>query len=88
MISGVIGSGLDTKIITDAAINSGNSGGPLINYYGEVMGVAIAKIASIGVDNIAFAIPVEQAFKSLGISIDEFKSSHQKTKCGNIIATK
>lgn len=88
IISGVFGSGLDTQIITDAAINTGNSGGPLINYYGEVMGVATSKIASIGIDNIAFAIPVEQAFKSLGISIDEYESMHQRTECGNIIANK
>ena len=88
IISGVTGSGLDTQIITDAAINSGNSGGPLINYYGEVMGMATAKVASIGVDNIAFAIPVEQAFKSLRISVDEYESVHQKTECGNIIVDK
>ena len=87
IISGVIGSGLDTQIITDAAINSGNSGGPLINYYGEVVGIATAKIKSIGVDNIAFAIPVEQAFNSLRISVDEYKSIHPKTECGNIISS-
>ena len=88
IISGVIGSGLDTQIITDTAINSGNSGGPLINYYGEVMGIATAKIASIGVDNIAFAIPVEQAFKSLRISVDEHESIHEKTECGNTVVDK
>ena len=85
IISGLIGSGLDTKIVTDAAINPGNSGGPLINYYGEVMGVATSKLNSIGVDNIAFAIPVDQAFKSLRISVDEYESIHQKTECGNVV---
>ena len=87
IISGVIGSDLNTRIITDASINSGNSGGPIINYYGEVMGIATAKIASIGVDNIAFAIPVDQAFKSLGISVDEYESIQEKTECGNLIVS-
>ena len=56
----------------------------LINY-GEVMGVATSKLNSIGVDNIAFAIPVDQAFKSLRISVDEYESIHQKTECGNVV---
>ncbi len=47
---------------TDCAINSGNSGGPLFNMYGEVVGVTNAKYSSSGssasIDNIGFAIPI------------------------------
>ena len=44
---------------TDSAVNSGNSGGPLCNSNGEVVGVINAKISSTGVEGIGFAIPIE-----------------------------
>ncbi len=44
---------------TDAAVNSGNSGGPLCNANGEVIGVISAKISSTGVEGMGFAIPIE-----------------------------
>jgi S1-C subfamily serine protease len=46
-------------IQTDAAINPGNSGGPLINLSGKVVGICTAVV--LGVENIGFAIPVNQA---------------------------
>ena len=46
-----------TLIQTNAAINEGNSGGPLINEYGQVVGVTNMKAFTTGVEGICFAIP-------------------------------
>jgi serine protease Do len=81
--SGII-SGLDRKISindqsmnliqTDAAINSGNSGGPLINKYGQVIGINSSKMSSsysgASIDNIGFAIPSNEAARIVKDLID------------------
>ena len=41
---------------TDAALNSGNSGGPIINEFGNVVGVAVSKIQQEGVESFNFGI--------------------------------
>lgn len=46
---------------TDASINSGNSGGPLANANGQVIGITNMKLVSNGVEGIGFAIPIEDA---------------------------
>ena len=48
-----------TLIQTNAALNSGNSGGPLINEYGQVVGINVIKMSSSysNVEGLGFAIP-------------------------------
>ena len=70
MTDGII-SGIDRDVVvngrvmnllqTNAAMNSGNSGGPLINCYGQVIGINTVKIGTFsdeaGVEGLGFAIP-------------------------------
>ena len=49
---------------TDTAINSGNSGGPLCNSNGEVIGITNMKLASSQIEGMGFAIPIEDALKN------------------------
>lgn len=44
---------------TDAAINGGNSGGPLVNLKGQLVGINSSKYSGIGIEGMAFSIPLD-----------------------------
>ncbi len=52
-----------TLLQTNAAINSGNSGGGLFNLAGELVGVVNAKYSATGVEGLGFAIPIDTAYE-------------------------
>lgn len=71
MTSGIV-SALDRNVTTDvnvtvnmfqidAAVNNGNSGGPVYNVYGHVIGVVTAKYSEYGMEGLGFAIPINDA---------------------------
>mgnify|MGYP002869001188 CR=1 FL=1 len=71
MTSGIV-SALNRQVTTDvnvtvnmfqidAAVNSGNSGGPVFNTYGQVIGVVTAKYSQYGMEGLGFAIPMNDA---------------------------
>lgn len=49
----------------DAPLNPGNSGGPLYNVNGEVIGVCTLKLIQEGVEGMSFAIPIEYAINNM-----------------------
>ena len=64
-----------TLIQTNAALNSGNSGGPLINCYGQVIGINTMKIGTFtdnaGVEGLGFAIPSAQVKEIVDQIVDQ-----------------
>jgi len=64
---------LEDVIQTDAAINKGNSGGPLLNLKGEVIGINTAMV--IGAQSIGFAVPINKAKRD----IEQIKDSGKIT---------
>lgn len=51
-------------IQTDTAINSGNSGGPLCNSNGEVIGITTLKLKETGIEGMGFAISIKDALEA------------------------
>jgi S1-C subfamily serine protease len=60
---------LDGLIQIDAAVNPGNSGGPLLNRYGQVVGIVVGIVNPTEDDffiGIGFAVPIEVAASAAG----------------------
>ena len=61
IISGVTSRYDNEYLQTDATLNPGNSGGPLVNLHGQVIGISSAKIVSEQYEGMGFAIPITGA---------------------------
>ena len=79
-------------IQTDCAINSGNSGGPLFDSYGRVVGITSAKLSNNGdtssasIENIGFAIPMNDVYDMI-TDIIEYGYITGKPSMGITVAT-
>jgi len=74
-------------IQTDAAINTGNSGGALANSKGQVVGINTVKIVATGVEGIGFAIPSDEALPIIKELIKNKKISRPSIGIGGINVT-
>ncbi len=71
------GKNINDFIQTDAAINQGNSGGPLINIYGEVIGInSWIASSSGGSQGLGFSIPINNVKKAIDDFITDGKLSY------------
>ncbi len=70
--------GAGTFIMTDAAVNGGNSGGPMVNILGKVVGIVESKLADDTIDNMGFALSAD--------TIRDFVSWAQKP-ANNVLGT-
>lgn len=70
--------GAGTFIMTDAAVNGGNSGGPMVNILGKVVGIVESKLADDTIDNMGFALSAD--------TIREFVTWAQKP-ANNVLGT-
>lgn len=68
-----------TLLQTDAAINGGNSGGPLLNAAGEVIGINTVKYAASGVEGMGYAIPISSAKPIIESIINGSTTQKQET---------
>ncbi|WP_373478432.1 S1C family serine protease [Geminocystis sp.] len=84
IVSGIRETESQTLIQTDAAVNPGNSGGPLLNKYGEVVGVVNARIGGAGIQGLGFAVSIINALDNLEMTVDK-NLSGQLNNCGNPI---
>jgi hypothetical protein len=59
------------RLQTDASVNPGNSGGPLADANGAVVGVVSSKIMGAKVEGLAFAVPIADALSALGLRLGD-----------------
>lgn len=80
IVSGIRQTENQSLIQTDAPVNPGNSGSPLVNEFGEAIGIINSGIGG-GTQGIGFAVAIPQALENLGISFEQ--PTNSTNACGN-----
>lgn len=78
---------LSEVLQTNAAINQGNSGGPLINLYGEVIGINTAKFSERLAEGMGYAIPSNVAMPILQQLMQEHTPGESRPMIGITVST-
>jgi S1-C subfamily serine protease len=65
IVSGYPTIGEQRRLQTDASVNPGNSGGPIVDAAGGALGVVSFKVVSTKIQGLAFAVPVPEALRAL-----------------------
>ncbi len=87
IVSGIRNAGGVMLIQTDAAVNRGNSGGPLLDRYGRVIGITTLKMVPAGAESLAFAVAVDHVRPLLeGKPLDR-AAQPSSTEQGNPLAS-
>ena len=66
---GIVSAKRDNRLQTDASVNPGNSGGPLLDMFGQVVGVVVSRVVEANgrpISGIGFAIPINEVKSELG----------------------
>lgn len=82
IVSGFRSNPSRSLIQTDTAVNPGNSGGPLLNREGVVIGIVTEKVVSKGVEGLGFALPIGEVLQRLNVTIDSPLHANLDA-CGN-----
>jgi hypothetical protein len=72
---------------TDAAVNSGNSGGPLVNANAEAVAVVSSKLVGLSVEGIALGAPLGPGLNVLGLAPADGFTSPELASAGAVVAT-
>lgn len=62
-------------IQTDASLNPGSSGGPLLAPDGSIAGITVRKVVDVGVEGVGLAVPVNEAIDGLSIDVGSDEST-------------
>jgi S1-C subfamily serine protease len=75
------------RLQTDAPVNPGNSGGPIVDGAGTALGIVSFKLVSTHVEGVAFAVPVQESFKALSLQLGDATDSALLSETSSVDAT-